>query len=172
LPNGETMDSTHTASLGIPELSEASSVSHVFSDMANHSLLSLGQICNEGYCITFGVDGVTIYNSTSKSILKGQWDLNTGLWRINLRSDKHKPTIAAANNVCELRSTGALVNYLHKAMFSTIKSALLRAVKKGHITTWPGLTEAAINNHLKTTPATAMGHMNQIHQNIRSTTKH
>jgi hypothetical protein len=33
------------------------------------------------------------------------------------------------------------------------------------------LTEDAINNHLKLTPATAMGHMNQRRQNIRSTSK-
>jgi hypothetical protein len=38
--------------------------------------------------------------------------------------------IAEANNVYELRNAGALVNYLHKAMFSPTKSALLQAVKK------------------------------------------
>jgi hypothetical protein len=37
--------------------------------------------------------------------------------------------------------------------------------------TWPGLTEEAIHKHLKMTPATAMGHMNQKRQNIRSTRK-
>jgi hypothetical protein len=56
-------------------------------------------------------------------------------------------------------------------MFSPTKSALLQAVKNGHLITWPGLTEQAINKHLKMTPATAMGHMNQRRQNIRSTSK-
>jgi hypothetical protein len=56
-------------------------------------------------------------------------------------------------------------------MFSPTKSALLQAVKNGHLITWPGLTEQAINEHLKLTPATAMGHMNQCRQNIRSTSK-
>jgi hypothetical protein len=70
-----------------------------------------------------------------------------------------------------LRNTGALVNYLHKAMFVPTKSALLQAVKNGHLITWPGLTEQAINKHLKLTPATAMGYMNQHRQNIRSTSK-
>jgi hypothetical protein len=37
--------------------------------------------------------------------------------------------------------------------------------------TWPGLTEDAINKHLKLMPATAMGHLNQGRQNIRSTSK-
>jgi hypothetical protein len=52
-------------------------------------------------------------------------------------------------------------------MFSPTKSALLQAVKKGHLVTWPGLTEEAINKHLKLTPATTMGHLNQRPQNIR-----
>jgi hypothetical protein len=105
--------------------------------MENHSLLSVGQICNEGYYITFRIDGVTIYNFAGKAILKGQRYLNTGSWPINLHPDKPQPTIDAADNVYELCNTGALVNYLHKAMFSPKKSALLQAVKKGLLITWP-----------------------------------
>jgi hypothetical protein len=48
---------------------------------------------------------------------------------------------------------------------------MLQAVKDGHLITWPGLTEDAINKHLKLMSATAMGHMNQRRQNIRSTLK-
>jgi hypothetical protein len=125
LPNDETMGSTHTSSLDIPELSEAASVARVVPDMANHSFLSVCQMCNEGYYVTFRIDGVIIYNSTGKAILKGQQYLNTGLWRINLHTDKPRPTMAAANNIYKLRNTGALVNYLHKTMFSPTKYALL-----------------------------------------------
>jgi hypothetical protein len=164
------MDSTQTASLDIPELSEAASVAHFFPGMANHYFLSVGQMCKVGYYVTFRIDGVAIYNSTGKTILKGQRDLNTGLWRINLRPDKPQPAIAAANKIYELHSTRALVSYLHKAMFSPTKYALLQDVKRGHFTTWPGLTEEAINKHLKMTPVTEMGNMNQRHKNMRSTT--
>jgi hypothetical protein len=69
----------------------------------------------------------------------------------------------------ELRNIGALVHYLHKSLFSPTKSAMLQVVKDGHLITWPGLTEDAINKHLKLTPDTAMGHMNQRRQNIIST---
>jgi hypothetical protein len=48
---------------------------------------------------------------------------------------------------------------------------MLQAVKYGHLSSWPGLTEDAVNNHLKLMSATAMGHMNQRRQNIRSTSK-
>jgi hypothetical protein len=171
LPNGDTMDSTHTASLDIPELRESASIAHVFPVMVNHSLLSVGKLCNEGYYVTFRIDAVTIYSAAGKSILKGSRDFNTKLLCINLRHEKPQHTIYVANNVHELRNTGALVNYLNKSMCSPTKSALLRAVKNGHLIIWPGLTEQAINKHLKMTPATAMGHMNQRRQNIRSTSK-
>jgi hypothetical protein len=49
--------------IGSPELSEAASVAHVFLSMAKNSLLSVGQLCNEGYYVTFKIDGVTIFNS-------------------------------------------------------------------------------------------------------------
>jgi hypothetical protein len=103
--------------------------------------------------------------------LSGPRDVNTGLWRINLKQTNNHIPEPIANNVYELRNTGALVHYLHKALFSPTKSAMLQAVKDGHLITWPGLTEEAINKHLKLMPATAMGHMNQRRQNIRSTSK-
>jgi hypothetical protein len=113
---------------------------------------------------------VTICDSEKSQILNGPRDLNTGLWRINLKQTNNHIPEPIANNVYELRNTGALVHYLHKSLFSPTKSALLQAVKDGHLITWPGLTEDAINKHLKLTPATAMGHMNQRRQNIRYTT--
>jgi hypothetical protein len=67
--------------------------------------------------------------------------------------------------------TGALVHYLHKALFIPKKAAMLQAVKDGHLITWPSLTEDVINKHLKLTPTTAMVHMSQRRQNTRSTSK-
>jgi hypothetical protein len=87
-------------------------------------------------------------------ILRGARDLYTGLWQINLQNEQKQHSYGVENNVYELRNTGALLNYLHKAMFSPKKNALLQAVKNGHLVTWPGLTEQTINKHLKMTPAT------------------
>jgi hypothetical protein len=171
LPNGATIESSHTADLDIPELNVAASKAHVFPGMANHSLLSVGQLCDEGYIVTFKNASVTVCNSQELQILSGPRDLDTGLWRINLRQDNQHVHQAVANYMYKLRNTGALVHYLHKALFSPTKSALLQAVKNEHLTTWPGLTEDAIHKHLKLTPATAIGHMNQRRQNIRSTSK-
>jgi hypothetical protein len=171
LPNGATMESSHTADLDIPELNTAASKSHVFPGMAHHSLLSVGQLCDEGSMVTFQRDTVTICNSENCKLLSGPRDETTGLWRINVKQlNKHIPD-PIANIVYELCNTGALVHYLHKALFSPTKAVMLQAVKDGHLITWPGLREDAINKHLKLTPATTMVHMNQRRQNIQSTTK-
>jgi hypothetical protein len=86
------------------------------------------------------------------------------------QNNKHIPD-PIANNVYKLHNTGALVHYFHKALFSPTKPAMLQAVKDRHLITWPGLTENAINKHLRLKPATAMGYMNQQRQNVRSTSK-
>jgi hypothetical protein len=128
---------------------------HMFSlGMAHHSLLSVGQLCNEGYIVTFWRETITICNAENSNLLSGSRDDTTGLWCINLKqANKHIPD-PIANSVYELHNTGAFVHYLNKALFSPTKAAMLQAVKYGHLITWPGLTEAAINKHLKLTPAT------------------
>jgi hypothetical protein len=165
------MEASHTAELNIPQLNAAASKSHFFPGMANHYLLSVGQLCNEGYIVTFKDASVTVCNSQKLQILSGPWDLDTGLWRINLKQDNQQIHYPVANNVYELRNTGALVHYLHKALFSPTTSALLQAVRNGHLVAWPGLTEDAIHKHLKLTPTMVMDHMNQRRQHIRSTSK-
>jgi hypothetical protein len=84
LPNGATMESSHTAELDIPELNAAASKAHIFPGMANHSLLSVGQLCDEGYIVTFKNASVAVCNSQKSQIMSGPRDLDTGLWRINL----------------------------------------------------------------------------------------
>jgi hypothetical protein len=69
LPNGATVESSHTAELDIPELNAAASKAHVFPVMANHSLLSVGQLCDEGYMVTFKQASVTICDSEKSQIL-------------------------------------------------------------------------------------------------------
>jgi hypothetical protein len=154
LPNGATMASSHTPELDIPELNAAASKAHVFPGMASHYLFSVGQLCDEGYTVTFQNPSVTVCNSQKYKLLNGAQDSDTGIWCIDLKRDNTHIPESIANNVYELRSTGALVNYVHKALFSPTKSAMLQAVKDGHLIKWPGLTGATIHKQLNLTPAT------------------
>jgi hypothetical protein len=101
LHNGATMESSHTAELDIPELNVAASKAHVFPVMANHSLLSVGQLCDEGYIVTFKQASVTICDSDKSPILSGPWDLNIGLWHINLKPIHNHIPEPIANKVYE-----------------------------------------------------------------------
>jgi hypothetical protein len=129
------MESSNTAALDIPGLNAAASIARVLPRMSNHYSISIGQLCNEG-TITFKNDSVTICDPQEFQILSGARDLDTGLCRINLRKENQKSKQAVGNEVYELRITGALLNYLHKALFRPIKPALLQAVKNGHLITW------------------------------------
>jgi hypothetical protein len=100
------MESSNTAELDIPKWNAAASKAHVFPRMANHSLLSVGQLCDEGYIVTFKSASVTVCNSQKSQILNCPWDLDTGLWCINLKRDNTHIPEPIANNVYELRNTG------------------------------------------------------------------
>jgi hypothetical protein len=116
LPNGATVESSHTADLDIPELNAAASKAHVFPGMAHHSLISVGQLCDEGYIVTFQRDTVTVCSSENSKLLSGPRDVTTGLWRINLKQTNKTIPDPIANIVYELCNTGALVHYLHKSV--------------------------------------------------------
>jgi hypothetical protein len=94
LPNGQTIKSTHTATLDIPQLSKVAKAAHVFPAMENNSLLSVGQLCDEGYSVLFSTDGVKILNDKQKIMMKGPRDHATGLWRINLLQKNPTCTIS------------------------------------------------------------------------------
>jgi hypothetical protein len=62
-----------------------------------------------------------------------------------------------------------LINYLHAACFSPVKSTWITAIKNGHFTSWPGLTEHAVEKHLSKSTSTTKVHLNQQRQHARST---
>jgi hypothetical protein len=66
LPNGQTMKFMHTATLDITQLSESAKAAHIFPAMENNSLLSVGQLCDEGYFVLFSIDEVKILNEKQK----------------------------------------------------------------------------------------------------------
>ena len=48
--------------------------------------------------------------------------------------------------------------YYHLAVFCPVLSTFITAINKGNFSTWPGLTEELIANHLPKSLATAKGH--------------
>jgi hypothetical protein len=60
LPNGVVISSTHISSLDLPYLPTASRQDHILPGLYQHSLLSVGQMCDSGCAITFTANKVAV----------------------------------------------------------------------------------------------------------------
>jgi hypothetical protein len=170
LPNGDTITSTHTATLNVPSLPHAARKAHILLGLAQHSLLSVGQMCDRGCSVTFTASNVTVTNGESK-VLTGLWDKESSIWRPPLEpapplnfGQEH-----SAHNVYEQKSITDTITYLHACCFSPVTDTWIKSIQNGHFATWPSVTVANVRKYLFKSDATAKGHINQIRQNIHST---
>jgi hypothetical protein len=170
LPNGATIASTHTATLNMPLLQHVSRQAHILPGFSQHSLLSVGQMCDSGCAVTFKSTKVTVTHGESK-ILTGQCDKESGMCRVPLETTipLHIAPEHHAHNVYEQKSIQDTITYLHAFCFSPVQDTWLKAIQNGHFATWPSITVENARTYLPISDARAKGHMNQIRQNIRST---
>jgi hypothetical protein len=170
LPNGDTITSTHTAMLNMPSLPHAAIQAHILPGLAQHSLLSVGQMCDIGCAVTFTASNVTVTNGES-TILTGIRDKESSLWRVLLEpapplngGQEH-----SAKNIYEEKSIQDTITYLHACCFSPVTDTWIKSIQNGHFATWQYVTVENVRTYLFKSDATAKGHMNQIQQNICST---
>jgi hypothetical protein len=91
----------------MPQLPLAARQAHIFPDLSNSALLSIGQFCDNGCTARFTKHEVTIEQNNT-IVLKGTRDPN-GLWNLSLNDQSPSapppPQIThAANNVYELQN--------------------------------------------------------------------
>jgi hypothetical protein len=90
------------------------------------------------------------------------------LWRVDLKQ-RFEIKQVQCNHAHDNSNQKDLVNYLHAACFSPIKSTWITAIKNGHFTSWPGLKEHAVEKKLSKSTSTTKVHLNQQRQNARTT---
>jgi hypothetical protein len=90
------------------------------------------------------------------------------LWRVDLKQKFEKQEVQC-NHAHDNNNQKDLINYLHAACFSPVKSTWITAIKNGNFSSWPGLTEHAVEKHLSKHTVTTKGHLNQQRQNARTT---
>jgi hypothetical protein len=100
--------------------------------------------------------------------MRGSQDPNSRLWRVDLKQKFEKLEVQC-NHAHDNNNQKDLINYLHAACFIPVKSTWITAIKNGHFSSWPGLTEHAVEKHLSKSAATTKGHLNQQRQNARTT---
>jgi hypothetical protein len=166
-PMGDTITSMHTATLNMPSLPQASRPAHILPGLAQHSLLSVKQICDSGCSVTFTASYVTVTNGGS-TILTGKRDKHSRLWSVPINPtpqlngrQKH-----AAHNVYEQKSIRDTITYLHAGCFILVTDTWLKSIQNGHFATWPSVAVENVRKYLGKSNATTKGHLHQIRQNI------
>ena len=113
LPNGNHVTSTHKADLDLPMLLPAARHVHLVPGLHNYSLLSIGQLCDAGYHITFGSASMKVFHD-DVCILQGSRSSHTKLWHIN--SVAPAPAHLAATAIANPK-TAELVAFAHANLF-------------------------------------------------------
>jgi hypothetical protein len=103
-----------------------------------------------------------------KNVIHGSRDPRSRLWRVNLKQKFETETVQC-NHANDNNNQKDLINYLHAACFSPVKSTCIKAIKNGNFSSWPGLTEHTVEKHLSRSTSTTKGHLNQQRQNSRTT---
>ena len=78
----------------------------------------------------------------------------------------------AASAIRSAATKADLAAFLHACLFSPMVVTLLRAIQRGHFTSFPGLTVDLIRKHLLKSTATTKGRMRGQQKNVRSTKVH
>jgi hypothetical protein len=167
MPNDTSIQSSHTCDLLLTDLPPQSRKAHILPGLVHNSLMYVVQLCDNGCDVTFNNYTVSVMNNEN-CVMLGVCDPQPGLWRVNLRNAK--PAIQSTfNHAHDTSNQKELINYLHAACFSPVKSTWIAAIKNGNFTSWPGLTEHAVEKHLSESSATLKGHLNQQSMNTIST---
>ena len=102
------------------------------------------------------------------SCLAADNDFNNALdqqQRYDKRANKHHLNIILRKKETQMN----LVRYLHGACFSPVPSTFKKAIKRGFLSSWPGLTTQMVDKYLPPSEATAKGHIRQEAQHLQST---
>jgi Reverse transcriptase (RNA-dependent DNA polymerase). len=129
-------------------------------------ILALGQILDDhpANIATLTSTQATITQGTN-TIATGYRDHTTnGMWHIHTAPHHKLNTI-----LHKKQPKTQLAIFLHATLFSPAPSTLIKAIKSGYLSTWPGLTPDLISKHLPPQIATMKGHLDQEAQGLQST---
>ena len=120
------MQATHEYDLNIQELSATAQHTNLYPDNKSGTLISIGQLCDDGCRAVFAQNECTI-EKNNKIILRGPRNSTNGLWDIVLNPVQDTQTnepqpVQTCNNAYEIGVKQDLITFLHAAAFSPVKS--------------------------------------------------
>ena len=128
-----------------------------------HSLISVGQLCDDNCTTIFSKHQCTIYNKHNQPVITGIRNHTTRLYEQHIPT----PNPYQANVTLPTTNLQEHSKYLHQCAFSPTTRTWIQAVKKGHFKTWPGVTVEVIQHYLPKSKATTLGHLDQQWKNIQ-----
>jgi hypothetical protein len=149
-PNGSVMYSTHEAELDMPMLPLAARQVHIVPALHPHSLMSIGQLCDNGCTVEFNSNSVNIqHNGTT--VMRGSRTTDTRLWHIDTtpvtNDTSYNAIIHSAFGAMHESSPEARVAFMHATLGSPALSTLENAIKKNYLISFPSLTVEALRKH-------------------------
>jgi hypothetical protein len=165
-PNGTTIQSSHTCNLLLKDLPPQAWQAHILPGLVHNSLILVGQLCDNGCSVTFTQEQVTV-SKNRKCVMYGSRDPISRSWRVDLKK-RFETNQVQCNHAHDNNNQKDLINYLHAACLSPVKSTWITAIKNGNFTAWPGLTEHTVEKHLSKSTSTTKGHLNQQRRNART----
>jgi hypothetical protein len=129
MSNGTTIQSSHMCNLLLTNLPHQAWQAHILPGIVHNSLISVGQLCDNECSVTFTHDHVTV-TTNRKNVMFGSRDPKSQLWRVDLKQ-KMTPKISQCNHAHDNNNQKDLINFLHAACFSPVKSTLIKAIKTG-----------------------------------------
>jgi hypothetical protein len=127
MPNGTTIQSLHTCNLLLTDLPPQARQAHILPGLVHNSLISLVQLCDNECSITFTQDQVTV-SKNGKHLMYGSQDPKSRLWRVDLKQ-RFETKHVQCNHAHDNSNQKDLINYLHAACFSPVKSTWITAIK-------------------------------------------
>ena len=168
LPNGQSITSTGTGEVRLPE--NVDLTAHVFpDDILMNNLAPIAPLCNQGCTAVFTATGATVTHGGTV-ILQGTKEPKETLWQFQIPI---KAPLACSGGQANLVVSNQLdadyVAWTAATLGGPVTSTLLKAVKRGYLSTFPRITYKMIAANPPNAMATAMGHLDHTRQGQNST---
>jgi hypothetical protein len=108
MPNGTTIQSSHTCTLLLTDLPPQARQAHILPGLVHNSLISVGQLCDSKCSVTFTQDQVTV-SRNGKNVMYGSQDPKSRLWRVDLKQ-RFEPEIVQCNHAHDNNNQKDLIN--------------------------------------------------------------
>jgi hypothetical protein len=116
------MHSTHEAELDMPMLPAAAKRVHIVPELATHTLLSIGQLCDARCDVAFTAEEVTV-KYKGNTVLSGHRTCHTRLWHFSMPSNLSSPKKVSPTEHASMTAIGSampaqLSAFAHATLFS------------------------------------------------------